>query len=94
MATADDMDAESEEQAAAASVRAVVGPLDAEADVVKAVSAAQRLAALKRLRAAAVVARVPAVANAVVSQISLLQRGAHRHDQERPRGQCLAAAAR
>jgi len=79
MATADDVDAEAEATAdamdAEASVRAAVGPLDAEADVVKAVSAAQRLTALRRLRAAAVVARVPAAANAVVSQISLLERG-------------------
>ena len=75
VATADDKAAEAEEQDVAASVQQVVGPMDAEADVDRAVGAAKRLAALKRLRAAAIAARVPAAANAIVSQIALLERG-------------------
>jgi len=75
IAAADAVALDEEEQDVAASVHAAVGPMDDEAVVDTAVAAATRLAALKRLRAAAFAARVPAAANAVVSQISVLERG-------------------
>ena len=73
----DTKDTQAVEEDAEVSVQALVVPSDKPEDVSIAVGAARRLASLKRLRAGAVVAKVPAAAAAVAIQIDHLERGLH-----------------
>ena len=75
MQAADAKDAEAAEDIAEASVLAVAATSDSKEEVEEAVGAARRLQLLKRLRASAVEARVPAAANAVRVQIDHVERG-------------------
>ena len=75
LVAADDEATEAAEQLAEASVLAVVLESDSKEDVGLAVSGARRLETLKRLRASAMAARIPAAVNAVGVQIDHLERG-------------------
>ena len=75
LVAADDKATEEAEHVAEAAVLGVVVESDSKADVDEAVSGARRLESLKRLRAAAMSARVPAAVNAVRVQIDHLEKG-------------------
>ena len=72
---ADVKDAEAAEDEAEAAVLAIAIASDSKEEVQEAVGATRRLEALKRLRASAVAARVPAAVNVVRTQIDHLERG-------------------